>query len=259
MQPYVTSAFLAAACLLTPVAAGYAPALSQDFSITNKLEGPGTEWIRKLQAWWDVHAYYPPPALQNHQDGTVKLHLVIHPDGAVWTVEVVQGSGSEVLDKAGSEVFHLARLRPFPPGTPAPQPEVNLTLHYVLEHRQSKTPFTISNDPVPVETTVVNTMLERTCTGTAVPIWWSHIPTYWVQATWYRRPDGTPWIRFYWQATGPLYIPVTELGVSAQWNTPPIIRGKDTMRTHYELWPEGDNHIGGKTEDPPGTIDMTCD
>jgi len=80
MRSYVTSAFLAAACLLAPAAAGYAPALSQDFTITNKVE-PGGNWIRQLQAWWHVHAYYPPDALERKEDGTVKLHLVIHPNG----------------------------------------------------------------------------------------------------------------------------------------------------------------------------------
>ena len=80
MRSYVASAVLAAVFVLTPVVAGYAPALSQDFTITNKVE-PGGNWIRQLQAWWHVHAYYPPDALERKEDGTVKLHLVIHPNG----------------------------------------------------------------------------------------------------------------------------------------------------------------------------------
>ena len=88
MRLSIASSALAAAFVLTPLAAGYAPALCQDFSITNPGTGPGSDWIRKLQAWWDVHSYYPPDALEKKQDGTVKLHLVIHPDGNIWMVDV---------------------------------------------------------------------------------------------------------------------------------------------------------------------------
>ena len=49
MSAYVTSAVLAAVFVLAPAAAGYAPALSQDFTITNKVE-PGGNWVRQLQA-----------------------------------------------------------------------------------------------------------------------------------------------------------------------------------------------------------------
>ena len=261
MRSYVASTVLAAAFVLTPVAAGYTPAPAQDFSITNKVEavGPGMEWIKKLQAWWDVHAYYPPDALEKKEDGTVKIHLGIQQDGEVGAVDMVQGSGSHTLDMAGYEVFKYARLRPFPPGSPAAQADVNITLHYVLAHQQSKSPFTVTNDPV--HGTVVDTMLEKTCTGRFVPnpLWSGQrrFHPYLVQATWYRNPDGTKWIRFYHDGEGPDYLPVTELGMSAQWIDRP--QGVYGVSTHFELWPEGDNHISGKTTSPPGTIDMTCE
>src|SRR5271167_2129733 len=100
MRSCIASAILAAASILAPVATGHAPARSQDFSITNKVE-PGGNWIGKLQAWWDVHAWYPEDALEKKQDGTVKLHLVIRENGEVWTEETVQGSGSKSIDNAG--------------------------------------------------------------------------------------------------------------------------------------------------------------
>ena len=58
------------------------------------------------------------------------FHLVIHPDGNMWMVEVVQGSGLSVLDAAAVAVFRNAHLPPFPPGTPAQPADVVVTLHY---------------------------------------------------------------------------------------------------------------------------------
>src|SRR5271154_2823561 len=108
MRSAVASSALAAAFVLTPVAAGYAPALCQDFSITNQVE-PANAWrrgmMRQLQAWWDAHAYYPRHASNSDEGGTVKVHLVILPDGRIWMSNMVESSGSRSLDSAGSSVF----------------------------------------------------------------------------------------------------------------------------------------------------------
>src|ERR1700722_719672 len=117
MRLFVASAALAAAFFLTPVAAGYAPALSDDFSITNPEEPANAslrDVMRQLQAWWDVHAYYPRHASNNDEGGTVKVHLLIWPDGKLWTVNVVESSGSRSLDAAGSAVFRDVIVRPVP-------------------------------------------------------------------------------------------------------------------------------------------------
>src|SRR5277367_4172946 len=114
MRLSVASSALAAAFVLTPLAAGHAPALCQDFSITNQVE-PADAWrhdmMQQLQAWWDVHAYYPRHASNNDEAGTVKVHLVILPDGRIWTVDVVESSGSRSLDAAGSSVFRAGFVR----------------------------------------------------------------------------------------------------------------------------------------------------
>ena len=132
--------------------------------------------MRQLQAWWDVHAYYPRHASNNDEGGTVKVHLLIWPDGNIFRVTVVGSSGSQSLDAAALAVFRGGFVRPFPAG--APQAELDLSLHYVLAHRHdqpvaadytpvpSKSPFTITNDPV--KSPILETMLQRTCTGTIV-------------------------------------------------------------------------------------------
>src|SRR5262249_20100969 len=63
------------------------------------------DWLRQLQAWWDVRAYYPPEAAQKNLSGNVKVHMWVRPDGRVWKVDVVESSGSKILDAAGYDVF----------------------------------------------------------------------------------------------------------------------------------------------------------
>ncbi len=178
MRLSVASSALAAVFVLTPVAAGYAPASCQDFSITNQepANPARRDLMRQLQAWWDAHAYYPRHASNNDEGGTVKVHLVIHPDGKIWTIDVVESSGSRSLDSAGDSVFHGESVRPFPEGES--NADIDISLHYVLAHRHdqpvaagytpvsSKSPFTITNDPV--KSPILDTMLQRVCTGTLV-------------------------------------------------------------------------------------------
>ena len=89
---------------------------------------------------------------------------------------MVESSGSRSLDTAGCSVFRGGFVRPFPEGEP--KADIDISLHYVLAHRHdqpaaagytpvlSKSPFTITNDPV--KSPILETMLQRTCTGTMV-------------------------------------------------------------------------------------------
>jgi TonB family protein len=285
----VASSALAAAFVLTPAAAGYAPSLCQDFSITNQVEpaNPGRrDVMRQLQAWWDLHAYYPRHASNNDEGGTVKVHLVIRPDGRLFRVDMVESSGSRSLDAAGVAVFRDVFVRPFPEGEP--NADIDISLHYVLAHRHdqpvaagytpvvSKSPFTIMNDPV--KSPVLETMLQRVCTGTLVLGGIPNHPSYgvrsWAQAIFFRKPDGTPWVKFYEQGY-PSLSPVTEVGKMVQWTgrEEQVGAGKDAWLRwlQYTVWPDGDNHlsgaIGGKNFDNfgvpynqnTGTVDLTCE
>ena len=62
----------------------------------------------------------------------------------------------------------------------------------------SKGPFTIMNDPV--KSPILETTLQRTFTGTVV---WGGIRNQlaygmpsWTQTVFFRKPDGTPWVKF---------------------------------------------------------------
>jgi TonB family protein len=347
MRLSVASSALAAAFVLTPVAAGYAPALCQDFSITNQVE-PADAWrhdmMRQLQAWWDGHAYYPRHASNSDEGGTVKVHLVILPDGRIWRVDVVGGSGSDSLDGAGSAVFREGFVRPFPQGEP--KADIDISLHYVLAHRhdqpvgagyapvlskgtmkelaaqmqmalksgdlataarlsdllsaglggtpaaqpgapappsaaaetatgnainaKARLPFTITNDPV--KSPILETMLQRTCTGWVVKNGITNHPVYGMRSTaeaiFFRKPDGTPWVKFY--AWGnPSLAPVTEIGKMVQW-TSQEQQGQDQVWVHYTVWPDGDNHLSGAigsvvyhrgfpySNNIAGPVDLTC-
>ncbi len=90
----------------------------------------GAAWLGKLKQWWDQHSFYPKEASQTNEGGSVRVHIIIAADGQVTSIDVVQGSGSGVLDTAALAVFRNAHLPPFPPGTPPLPAEVTVTLHY---------------------------------------------------------------------------------------------------------------------------------
>ena len=261
MRLSVASSALAAAFVLTPVAAGQAPALCQDFSITNQepANPARRDLMRQLQVWWDAHAYYPRHASNNDEGGTVKVHLVIHPDGKIWIVNMVGSSGSPSLDTAGDSVFRGGSVRPFPEGEP--KADIDISLHYVLAHRHdqpvaagytpvlSKSPFTITNDPV--KSPVLETMLQKNCTGTQVLGGIPNYPIYgmrsWAQAIFFRKPDGTPWVKFY-ERGNPVLSPVTQVGKMVTWTGPQEFFGQNSNFSYwlqYTVWPDGDNHLSG--------------
>jgi TonB family protein len=262
MRLSVASSTLAAAFVLTPLVAGYAPALCQDFSITNQVEPANRgrrDVMRELQTWWDAHAYYPRHASSADEGGTVKVHLVILPDGRIWTTDVVASSGSQALDKAGGSVFRGASVRPFLEGEP--NADVDLSLHYVLAHRHdqpvaagytpvaSKAPFTITNDPV--KSPILETMLQRVCSGTMVlggipgHPWYGS--SFAAQAIFFRKPDGTPWVKFS-ERGYPSLSPVTEVGKMVTWTgrKEQVGGGQGYEKWfQYTTWPDGDNHLRG--------------
>lgn len=90
----------------------------------------GAAWMGKLKQWWDQRSFYPKEASQTNEGGTVRVRIVIAADGQVTAIEVVQGSGSSVLDAAAVAVFRNAHLPPFPPGTSAQPADMVVTLHY---------------------------------------------------------------------------------------------------------------------------------
>ncbi len=282
MRSPVASAILAAVLLAAPLG-GSAPAWSQDFSITNPVEPPASgrrDLVRQLQAWWDGHAFYPRRASRNDEGGTVRLRLVIRPDDNIFKVDLVGSSGSDSLDASALAVFRNGFVRPFPAGEDA---AVDLSLRYVLAYRHdqpvavSTTPaasrrsFSITNEPT--RSPILETMLQRTCTGTVVKEGIRNHPMYGgrysAEAIFFRKSDGTPWVKFN-EGGEPLIAPVTEAGRMVQW-TGRLERPRRNVQFHYQytVWTDGENTLSGTIEAifwefPPqgintgGTVDLAC-
>jgi len=93
---------------------------------------------------------------------------------------------------------------------------------------------------------------------------------YGVKAIFFRKPDGTPWIKF--DAAGfSNFAPVVEVGQLVAWTGPAQRLGGGQIRyVQYTAWPDGDNKLNGSIKvdntyvDSPespntgGTFDLTC-
>ena len=154
-----------------PAVANPPPPAAEPQEASVRVEGAelGADWLKQLQAWWDLKAFYPKEASDKNVGGTVKVHLWINPDGVVWNVDVAQSSGSAVLDEASFEIFHRAASGAALSAGHRRQPRADITIsmHYVLRQpgaatASSKRNFTITNDPV--QGTIVDTMQQKTCT-----------------------------------------------------------------------------------------------
>jgi TonB family protein len=211
--------------------------------------------------------------VQQNVSGTVKVHIVVRPDGEVSTIHVIERSGSKHIDNAAYLAFHDARLHPFPPGTPAPQADVFITLHYVLTHGQvaaaaavSRRPFTVTDKPV--EATNASSLQQKTCTGVLVldsphgeiDSWYGRHD--WARAIFYRTPDGKPRVRF-WTSWYSSDVQVNESDGSAGWLGPEQKKGGTSVQLRFALWPAGADHVGGSVVDIhkpslDGAISLTC-
>jgi hypothetical protein len=136
---------------------------------------------------------------------------------------------------------------------------------------KARGPFTITNDPV--KSPILETMLQRTCTGTVVKGGITNHPWYgmrvWAQAIFFRKPDGTPWVKFY-EGGYPSLSPVTQVGKMVEWTGRQL--GKHEPYWHqYSVWADGDNHLSGVygtrqmnklgvayNNKVGGPIDLTC-
>jgi protein TonB len=96
---------------------------------------PGRDWFSALEAWMEAHKYYPREAAMNGEDGVVVVHVVVDRSGHVDSVELRSRSGSQWLDLGAQAMFRGAHLPAFPPDTPFPDVDLQVTIHYILIRR----------------------------------------------------------------------------------------------------------------------------
>ncbi len=83
-------------------------------------------------AYWVAHRFYPPAAAERGESGLVRLHLKVDRTGHVTAVNIVSGSGSQMIDAAALGTWRGARLSPFPTNTPEDSADITIDLNYIL-------------------------------------------------------------------------------------------------------------------------------
>ncbi len=94
-----------------PTPTGPAPALP--VPATSALATQATPgWDGLIAGWLASHKSYPEAARDHGEEGTVTVRFTVAPDGRVLGVEIVRGSGSDVLDQAARSLLGGARVPP---------------------------------------------------------------------------------------------------------------------------------------------------
>ena len=106
--------------------------LSPSSSVQMEGVAVSTDWLNLVSAWWRRHAYYPPQAGVNGEEGDVMLHMRVDHDGRVEALELIGHSGSQWLDLGGLSIFRDAHLPPLPQDMPEAQIPFHVTIHYVI-------------------------------------------------------------------------------------------------------------------------------
>lgn len=87
-----------------------------------------TSWLSKVQRIGSMN--YPEEARQRGLTGRVRVATRIRPDGSVADVEILESSGSDLLDAGAKQIIRLAApFSPFPEGVKAGHPE-GLTIRH---------------------------------------------------------------------------------------------------------------------------------
>lgn len=94
----------------------------------------GPDWRNALSAWVAEHSYYPAQAVELGEQGTVKVLVVMLPDGLVVSVDLERRSGSPWLDLALQGLFRGAKLPAMPKAVGDEPVPFHFTMHYILMH-----------------------------------------------------------------------------------------------------------------------------
>jgi periplasmic protein TonB len=92
----------------------------------------GADWQAELSRWVDAHKYYPQAALEQDQQGDVRIEFTVDRQGNVTGLRLLNGSGSTFLDQAWLGLFAQNQLPPFPTGTKADHVTVDATMHFEI-------------------------------------------------------------------------------------------------------------------------------
>lgn len=90
-------------------------------------------WRGALAAWVQSRKRYPDEARRQGAEGQVAVRFTVGRDGQVLDVQVVRGSGSDLLDQAALSMFRGGRAPPFPTDMAQPQVTTTVSIRYRLQ------------------------------------------------------------------------------------------------------------------------------
>jgi protein TonB len=94
----------------------------------------GPDWNAELDQWVEDHKYYPDSAIEQGQQGNVRIHFTVDRAGRVSGLRMEDSSGSPFLDQAWLGLFEGAQLPPFPTTAKDNTVTVDATMHFILLH-----------------------------------------------------------------------------------------------------------------------------
>lgn len=94
----------------------------------------GPDWDAELDQWVENHKYYPDSAIEQGQQGNVRIHFTVDRAGNVTGLRMLDSSGSPFLDQAWLGLFQGAQLPPFPASAKDNTVTVDATMHFILLH-----------------------------------------------------------------------------------------------------------------------------
>ena len=89
-------------------------------------------WRNALATWVQARKRYPDEARRQGTEGRVAVRFTVGRDGQVLDAQVVQGSGSDLLDQAALSMFRGGRAPPFPADMAQVQITTTIFVHYRL-------------------------------------------------------------------------------------------------------------------------------
>lgn len=94
--------------------------------------GADGDYLSALSDYVETHKYYPTQAAENGEEGTSVIRATIARDGTVKDVQLVESSGSRMLDLAWLSLFRDKHLAPFPDDMKESQRDFTLSMDYEL-------------------------------------------------------------------------------------------------------------------------------
>jgi protein TonB len=92
-----------------------------------------TGWQSALAAWLQTNKTYPDEARRRGEEGRATVRFTVNREGRILDLQLLAGTGSNILDAAVERLLRGARLPPFPAGMDQDQVTVTLQIRYALE------------------------------------------------------------------------------------------------------------------------------